>query len=1115
MKCPKCQFENREGAKFCLECGEKLELDCHQCGKTFPISAKFCDACGQRLGEVAKAETVVLEAEGERKHVTALFSDLSGYTVMTESLDPEEVKEITSRIFSQIAQVIAKYEGFVEKFVGDAVMALFGVPKAHEDDPIRAIRAAREIHELVDAISPEIKKRIGQSISMHTGINTGLAVTGEVNMEKGTHGVAGDAINLASRLSGLADTGQIFVGSDTYRQAEGHFIFESLEPTMVKGKEEPVRVYKVVSQKKRPVTIHRFSGLRAELIGRKAEIAQLNEALENLQNGKGRIFSICGDAGTGKSRLVEEFKATLDLDKVQWLEGHAYAYSQNIPYFPLIDLLNRTLQIEEGDPPRKVREKVASEVEDLLGKTDDIVPYVGSLYALDYPEIEDVSPEFWKSRLHNAIHSILSALARKAPTIFCLEDLQWADSSFIELLRHCMIEIRQPAIVLCVYRPSFSLFTSHQLRGIGKIYQEIRLQDLSPSETQDMLESLLKTETIPSDLRNVVQEKAEGNPFYLEELVNSLIESETLVRENGNWRVTRHISELEISTTIQGVISGRFDRLEKGSKRILQEASVIGRAFLYEILNRITELKEDIDRCLRGLEQLDLIRARSVQPDLEYVFKHALTQEVVYNGLLKKERRAIHERIANVMEQLFHERLSEFFETLAFHFKQGQSVHKAVDYLMKSGEKSLKRYAVEESHQYYGEAFDLLTSKPDMTKEEERLLVDLLIKWALVFYYRGGFRDLVNLFSAHVALAESLDDKARLGMFYAWLGFAFYGRGRCKESYRYLTRALELGQQTNSQEVTGYAYAWLSWTCADLGLLEEAIDFGEKGYGISKGIESDPYLYFKSHGALGYAYYHKGEVKKALEAGRTIVEYGQRHSNMRSQLMGYIIIAFSYLLDGDFSSAIESCHIAIRNSSDPLYSQVPLMPLAMGCVFNGQLGEAEKAAQEIVSYSHKVGLGTIGTPARMILGVVSIAKGDMNQGLNMLQEAKQTFLENQRKAYYAQAELIIGNLYLQMVERAGPRSLSTIVKNIGFLIRNAPFAGKKAEDHLSKAIEVAKEIGAKGTLGKAYLDLGLLYKAKRRNDRARECISQAIQIFEENEVEANLKKAKEALISFG
>jgi class 3 adenylate cyclase/tetratricopeptide (TPR) repeat protein len=1115
MKCPKCQFDNREGTKFCEECGAKMKLECPECGAEIPLGRKFCGECGEKLDEAQEVPKTVSEPEGERKHVTVLFSDLSGYTAMSEKLDPEEVKEIMSRIFGQIAEVVAKYEGFVEKFVGDAVMALFGVPKAHEDDPIRAIKVAREIHELVNALSPEVEKRIGQTISMHTGINTGLVVTGEVDMEKGTHGTAGDTINLASRLSSLANKDEILVGPDTYRQAEGHFTFESLEPTAVKGKAEPIQVHKVLSAKERPVTIHRLSGLRADLIGRKAEISELTEAVKNLRAGEGRIFSICGGAGTGKSRLVEEFKKTLNLEEIQWIEGRAYAYSQNIPYCPLIDLLNRVLQIKEDDPPEKVRKKVESGIEHLLGKKDDVIPYVGSLYSLPYPEVEDVSPEFWRSRLQEAAQTIISALAKRASTIFFLEDLHWADPSFVELLRNALLHVRQPAIVLCAYRPIFSLFTSHQLSGIDKIYQEIRLQELSPSEAQDMLESLLKTETIPSDLKRFVQQKAEGNPFYLEELINSLIESETLIRDNGNWKITKSITESEISSTIHGLISGRLDRLEKETKRILQEASVIGRAFLYDILKRITDLEDRIDMGLSTLERLDLIRARSIQPDLEYMFKHPLTQEVVYNSLLKKDRHTIHEQIALVMEQLFQDRLPEFYETLAFHFKQSQSISKAVDYLMKSGEKSLKRYAVEESHQYYKEAFDLLTKKPDKSSEEEKLLIDILIKWAFVFYYRGDFKGLTHLLTTHQDLAESLDDKARLGMFNGWHGFALQCRGTTKESYEYLHRALEIGEEIGDQRIIGYACSWLTWTCAGFGLLDEAIIHGERAQKISKSIESDHYLYFKSLGGLAFAHWYRGEKKKVFEAGRNLLEYGEKYSNIRSLVMGHGMLGTAHMVDGDLPSAIQSLERAIHISADPFYKEFPRVFLGGCYIMNGQLPEAEKALEEVVAFSREFGAEYIGVRARAFLGIASIAKGRMGKGLKMLEEAQRVCLENQSRCFYAQSEYFLGKIYLQIVEGAGPISLSKMAKNIGFLVRNVPFAGKKAEDHLKKAIEIMEEIGAKGMLGQAYLDLGLLHKTKKRTLQAKEYISEAIKIFKQTEAEVYLKQAKKALASLG
>jgi len=1112
MKCSKCQFENPEDAKVCNGCGNKLEMTCPKCGKANPPGSKFCNECGQKLEPEEASERKKPSLGGERKQITVLFSDLSGYTAMSERLDPEEVREVMNQILGEIASIVNKYDGSIEKFIGDAVVALFGVPKAHEDDPVRAIRAAREIHTSVDSMSPRIEERAGKSLSMHSGINTGLVVTGRVDPDGGTTGVLGDTINLASRLSGLAKPGEILVGPVTHQMAKGYFIFERLEPARVKGKAGAVQVYKLLSAKEQPLTLRRTFGLRADLIGRKAELAQLQEAVQKVRQGRGGIFSICGDAGTGKTRLLEEFRAALNPNEIQWLEGHAYAYSQNIPYFPLIDLLNRTWQIEEGDAPELVKEKVEFRVERLVGRKGDIAPYVGSLYALSYPEIEGVSPEFWRSGLLKAVQAILSALAQSGPTVICLEDIHWADPSSLDLLRSILSEFSHSVLFVCAYRLPFSLFTSHQLDALGKSYQEIKLQDLSPSNAQDMMESLLKSKTIPQELRKFIQEKVEGNPFYLEEVINSLIESGTLIRDNGDWRLSRPINQSDISPTVQGVISARLDRLEKEMKRILQEASVIGRAFLYEILTQISEIKDRLDHHLRRLEQFDLIRIRSLQPELEYVFKHALTQEVVYSGLLKKERQLVHERIALVMEQLFHERPAEFYETLAFHFKRGQSLHKAVDYLIKSGEKSLKRYAIEESHQYFQEAFNLLTNKTGMTDEERGLLIGLLIKWAYVFYYRGDFRGLVRLLSDHERLAESRD-KAELGMFYAWLGLGLNGTGDVKSSYEYLGKALKTGEAIEDRRVIGYACTWLTWTCAELGLLQEAVAFGQRAQDISRSFESDPYLYFKSLSGLGYVYWQSGETRKTLEAGKALLDYGEKHSNIRSLVMGHLTMGLGYVTRGDFPSAIACLENGTRFSADPYYSQSLRALLGSVYLLSNQLDKSEAALEEVVAYSRESGAGVIGTLACIFMGALLIAKGRMSQGIKLLTEGQRTCLENQRRGIYALSEYVLAKVYSQIVEGSGPIRLSTMARNIGFLIQNVPFASKKAEEHFNRAIEVAKEIGAKSTEGMAYLDLGLLARMKGKTEQAKKCFSEAIHIFEQSEAEGFLKKAKEALAS--
>ena len=954
MICINCQFENRQDARFCKECGTNLELACDGCGTVYEMGSKFCDECGLSLVQESQIEKP--DPTSERKHVTVLFSDLSGFTAMSEKLDPEEVKEITAKLFDQISKVVAKYDGFIEKYAGDAVMALFGANQSHEDDPVRAVKSAEEIHDLVKTLSPQYEEKIGQSLSMHTGINTGLVVTGELNLAKGVHGVAGDAVNVASRLSSIAEPGEILIGPDTYSQAEGFFNFESLKPTLIKGKARPIHIYRYLSSIKQPRKIHRLHGLRADLVGRKAEMAQLSEAVKNLVGGQGSVFSIIGTAGTGKSRLIEEFKATLNIEEVQWRIGQAYPYSQNIPYFPLIDLINRTLHIAEGDSPEKIREKIESRLEFLLGEKSDVAPYIGSLYALSYPEIENVSPEFWKSKLQQAMHTVFSALAQRGPTIICFEDLHWADPSSLDLVRFLLSQIREPIIFICVYRPIITLFSSHQIYSLPHPHLEITLQDLSRSDSQEMVQSLLRADVIPSDLQRFIQQKAEGNPFYLEEAINSLIESDFLVRDNGGWRITQKIGEADISATIHGVISARVDRLEQESKRILQEASVIGRSFYYEILNKISALKEGIDKCLSGLERLDLIKAKGIQPELEYFFKHALTQEVVYNGLLKKERRKIHEQIGYVIEELFKNRLPEFYETLAYHFKIGQSIHKAIDYLMKSGEKSLSRYALDESNQYYREAYDLLTRKTaDFSMKEKRLLVHLLVEWALVFYYRGDFKGMSNLLRTHEDFAETVEKDESVGMFFAWLGFVLYFRGKLQESYEYLQKALKLGEKINNQMVIGYTCTWLPFTCSGLGLFDEAIAYGERAKEVSKSIAQDQYLYFKSRAALGYVYFFQRKSKETYNVGKTILEYGRQHSNIRSQVMGHWIMAFSYILDGNGAAATECLQRALQISADPFYSQ--FVKLILGNVYTaaGKFSKAEGLLNEVASYCREFG----------------------------------------------------------------------------------------------------------------------------------------------------------------
>ena len=1115
MTCPNCRTENREGAKFCSECGENLEITCPQCGKVTGLASKFCDECGSRLGKTAKAEKARPEPESARKNVTVLFSDLCGYTALSEKLDPEEVKEITSWLFGRISEIIGKYEGVIEKFIGDAVVALFGAQTTHEDDPVRAIRAAREIHSLVDAKSPEVENRIGRSLALHTGINTGLVVTGTVDLEKGTHGIAGDAINLASRLQELANPGEILVGYETCRQAEGFFNFEELKPAKLKGKTDSVQLFRVLSAKEQPIRMHRISGLRAELIGRKVEMTTLQEAFGRLGQGRGTVFSITGDAGAGKSRLIEEFKTTLDLRKIQWREGHAYPYTQNIPYAPLIDLLSRAFRIEEGDAPQAVKKKVESGVELLIGKDENVIPFIGSLYSLHYPEIEGVAADFWRSKLTEAARKILAGLIRRGPTLICIEDLHWADPSSVDLLRTLLSDILYPCVFLCVYRPPFRLFSEYEIRSLKQDYREIELRDLSPSETQDMIESLLKTSDIPSELKTFVSERAEGNPFYLEELINSLVESGNLSPHGNGWRLSKPISDLSIPSTIQGVISARVDRLENKVKRILQEASVIGRAFLYELLKRITEFKEEVDTHITSLERLDLVRARSLYPNLEYVFKHALTQEVVYGGLLKKERKEIHRSIAAVIEEVFADRLSEFYEALAFHFSQGESLHKAVCYLMKSGEKGLNKYALEEAHKSFREAYRLLATKAGRSKAEDDLLIDVLLKWSIAFYYRGDFAELTHLLMTHRTLVESAGDRTRLGMYYASLGFALRCREEFNNSYQVLKKALEIGEEIPSPQVIGYACSQLGWTCAELGLLDDAVHFGERAREICPRMDSDPFLFCISLFGLAQAYWYRGESRNAMDIGKALLDFGKRNSHIRSMVCGHWSMRHSHFIRGDFPSAIECYKQAVEISVDPYYSQIPRTLLGYTYVSNRQFDKAEEVLREVQRFSQTFGAEIIGTAAHGLLGMVLTGTGHLNDGVERLEEVRKSFSEKNRRCLYAASENTLGRVYFEIAHGTAPKDPWMIARNLGFLAKTLPFASRKAEGYFTRAAEAAKNIGANSILAQSYLNLGLLHKAKNKKEKARGFLEEAVRLFEKYEADVYLKQARDAMASLG
>ncbi|MCJ7808313.1 MAG: AAA family ATPase, partial [Dehalococcoidia bacterium] len=729
MKCPKCQAENREMVKFCEECGSKLELVCPSCGANIPPGKKFCGECGNTLEELKSPLPIdysqpqsytpkfladkILDTrssiEGERKLVTVLFADVANYTSISEKLDPEEIHQIMDGCFKVLIDEIHRYEGTIDKFTGDGVMALFGAPLAHEDHAQHACYAALAIQRVIKEYGEKIGKDCGVEFKMRIGLNSGPVIVGSVGNDlRMDYTAIGDTVNLASRMQTTAKPGTVLISSDTHKIARDFFRFEPLGKVEVKGKEEPVEAYQLLeaSEVETRIEASVARGL-TKFAGRQREIAALKEAFERAQSGSGQVVCIVGEAGVGKSRLLLELRDVLPKEEYTYLEGHCLHYGGSMSYLPIMDILRAYFDIEEGDREFVIKKKIIERIEQLDGKLEEILPPLHEILSLKVEDEGYINLDLQKKRerTFEAIRDLLIRESEKKPIIIAVEDLHWIDKTSEDFMTYLIGWLANARIMLVLlYRPEYT-----HLWASKSCYSQIRVDQLSLNSSAELVQSMLVEGEVAPELRELILTRAAGNPLFMEEFTHTLLENGCIQRKNHEYVLTTKPSDICVPDTIQGIIAARMDRLEDNLKSTMQVASVIGRDFAYRILQTITGTREELKSYLLNLQGLEFIYEKSLFPELEYIFKHALTQEVAYNSLLLKRRREIHERIGKAIEELYPDRLEEFYEALAFHFKQGESRDKAIDYLIKSGEKSYDRYAVEESHQNFKEAFEILS----------------------------------------------------------------------------------------------------------------------------------------------------------------------------------------------------------------------------------------------------------------------------------------------------------------------------------------------------------------------------------------------------------------------
>lgn len=1041
----------------------------------------------QRLAELEQGQpgrTAPSTYTGERKRVTVMFADLSGFTAMSENMDSEVVRELMNDCFERLVPIIESYGGTVDKFIGDEVMALFGAPVAHENDPERALCAALEMKEALAAFNREH----GLVLGIHFGINTGLVIAGDIGTRSlQSYSVIGDAVNLASRLEDASQRGQILVGEDTYRLTAPLFKFETLAPVQVKGKSKPVKVYQLIAQRTRPGTTRGLDGLgiSSPIVGRDLELSSLLSCLERLLTGHGGIALISGEAGIGKSRLVAEAQRTFTIlhikaGEFRWLEGRSLSFGQTISYWPFQEILRQCLGATEADDEDAILTKLQLELAAVFPDGgSEIYPYISNLLALPIKgEFEDrvkyLDGEAIGRQVFRSMRQFFERLAQICPLVLVFEDIQWADQSSIQLLEHLMPLVDSVPIFICmISRPDFPRAVA-DLRetAAGKHpdrYTELMLSPLSQPNSTQLVCNMLEIEELPTALRETILHKTEGNPFFVEEVIRALIALHGIVRDpsTGRWQVTPQVEGIHVPATIQGVIMARIDRLDEDVKEVLQTASVIGRTFLYRVLRAIDQANQELDRHLSELQHLELIRERRQTPELEYIFKHALAQEATYESILIQLRRVLHAQVAECMENLFSDHLEMYYGWLAYHYSRAENWQKAQEYLFKAGDKAGLVAADAEALGHYQQAIKAYTlAFGEKWDPLERARLERKIGEAV--FRRGDREQGADYLRRALAFLNIPYPESRWGV----------RRGIFKQLLRQVGHRLLPGVFTRAVhpsearvEEAGLILESLGWIDYNLDLEHCLLDTvwflnycEHNGYGpgIIRGSSSIA-IVLDIFGFIGQAgYYHRRAhmvtelVKDPLNIGVTYFglafhkfylgqldeaayhyahkaakSYWKMGELWKSSVATVLTVCFDMWL-GNFASGIQPCYDVIRLSQDAGEPQMGgEAMLTIGSILHrmGNMDEAAVYLQKTIDLYRDISDYAGQVEAGGELGLCYLHQGNLEEALPLLEQTYQVMTRHGLVGHQAIACLVgLAEAYLAAAEKSTPPSESWLKK---------------------------------------------------------------------------------------
>jgi len=907
----------------------------------------------QELLTKIQAARAVDAMAGERRVITMLFCDVKGSTAAAEKVDPETWTDIMNGIFEYMIRPIYKYEGTVPRLMGDAILAFFGAPIAHEDDPQRAVLAGLEIQEGIKEYAEEIRLKHGLEFALRVGINTGLVVVGAIGSDlRMEYTAIGDAINLAARMEQTALPGSVQVTDETYRLVAPFFDFEALGEVEVKGKATPIKTYRPLRLKNSPGNLRGLEGLTSPLVGRERQLALLNGQIKQLKTGAGSFVAVIGEAGLGKSTLIVELKKSNEESAITWLRGDAVSYARSVSYFPWRQVIRQSIDAHEDDSPGEVRHKLTY-VCDCCTLPGGDIPFLEALLAVESEESLQVVMGFQGEaliqRMVEAVRGYLCGVAKEDPLVIVFDDLHWADEASLNLLFSIAdLTDAQALLFICILRPDE---TAASWDTIQKIQQKVEgqfhsvlLEPLHDEQTDLLLTNLLGVNELPKNVRDMIVARADGNPFFIEELIRSLIETNQIIRENSHWRAVNEDAKVSLPNTLRGVLGARIDRLPELTKHVLQNAAVIGRSFDLRVLKRLTSLNGEFDSQIQYLKEASLVEPLHE----EYMFRHVLIQEAAYDSILIKKRVELHRRIGETLEELHANRIEEFAPLLAYHFYIAQD-SRSLKYDILAGEKAARLFANVEAAIHFSRALEVakrnssdnlqmasiftqlghvlelvghhqqaLDVYDEMlafghSKNEKVIELNALMAKATIY---SIFSQLHNSALSEQMLIQALEISAEIGDRAAqarlnWnLMLNYLFSKRLDQALRHGELALTAARDLDDREQLAFVLNDLCRVYTCLGDFEKAYAVIREARNLWSVLDNQP-MFVDSLGSEAEARFNAGDYDKALECSTEALQMSEKIGNLWGQAYNRMLIGFVQVDRGEIGQAIQLCNEAI------------------------------------------------------------------------------------------------------------------------------------------------------------------------------------------------------------